>query len=718
MDSLDSIQTNLKKKRPTPYGKAALEEESIKLKNAPEGKRNDTLNRSAHALGQLIAGEELDEDEVRQGLRVAARQTGLPDDEIYKTLRSGLDAGKKHPRSVTCKEEIDQIIKECEESAIEGPELDRRLLSIFKTMSIMGPAERAQTRKRLKKSFGINTKDIDEAIKKVKMNQNIKTKTAAEIIEEESEEYYQFAFTNKDGLYSNRNKNFISKSTFREPFNQEVLNHLASSDEALNSSLSPHQIPTLYRNFSTVAFNQLEDKLPKEAPVPGFSIVNGKMYISGANGVWEYKNNNLVLTKTRPINTNDKFIVMPDLAYKTCQKPIPTFNRLFRAVGNFKFSYDIDATIFTLYLMYLANWELWGQRLHCIMSGPTQSGKTALSSLISEVKGDIEGDPAFRDFSLIPNSLRARADSTIAGLQKALRQHPHSCLVLDEAELNDEGYMRVTRIINSLRAASGGGEPKYRGGQWKCDTQYPPTIISGIHLNLDETDRSRFLVINLQLPDEEAEPVTKILHAIRNRRDSQITQLITCLLPCSEQIKKYIHHNYSNNRTENFFLPLLAIAKVVFSDTPEVFKKVKRRIETFESDTRMHIRDDTQFRQKLREIINVRYQITFNGGGNEYTTLVNEAQKVDTGKWNKAGLMEAYIRLDLDSLTNEECPSIAFKEPLTFLQQIKYNPRWVSSFKSNQAFKTQIEKMNLGKRDAIKVNGKTLRVIVLDKSLY
>lgn len=65
---------------------------------APEGQRNDTLNRAAWRLGRYVAGGHLDEGKVREVLTGAALAAGLDPDEVAATLDSGLDSGKREPR--------------------------------------------------------------------------------------------------------------------------------------------------------------------------------------------------------------------------------------------------------------------------------------------------------------------------------------------------------------------------------------------------------------------------------------------------------------------------------------------------------------------------------------------------------------------------------------------------------------------------------------------
>lgn len=81
------------------YGLTALENECRVMRMTGEGARNDQLNRSAFALGQLIGGGELDRTTVEMQLFASAAAAGLDDDrEIEKTMRSGIENGMADPR--------------------------------------------------------------------------------------------------------------------------------------------------------------------------------------------------------------------------------------------------------------------------------------------------------------------------------------------------------------------------------------------------------------------------------------------------------------------------------------------------------------------------------------------------------------------------------------------------------------------------------------------
>jgi len=84
----------------TGYGAAALERELGRLASAQEGARNHQLNKSAHALGQLVGAGALMAEETGQALLVVADRIGLGPHEAEATIRSGMIAGIRSPRKV------------------------------------------------------------------------------------------------------------------------------------------------------------------------------------------------------------------------------------------------------------------------------------------------------------------------------------------------------------------------------------------------------------------------------------------------------------------------------------------------------------------------------------------------------------------------------------------------------------------------------------------
>lgn len=80
------------------WAAAALRGEIERVRVAPEGARNHTLNRSAFALGQIVGAGALDPDAVRSHLLHAAASAGLGEREAVLTIRSGMHAGMARPR--------------------------------------------------------------------------------------------------------------------------------------------------------------------------------------------------------------------------------------------------------------------------------------------------------------------------------------------------------------------------------------------------------------------------------------------------------------------------------------------------------------------------------------------------------------------------------------------------------------------------------------------
>jgi hypothetical protein len=81
------------------YAMAAFREETRRVAAARPGTRNDTLNRAAFSLGQLVAAGLIPPLPVVTALADAAAVAGLPDDEARRTIRSGMTAGARKPRA-------------------------------------------------------------------------------------------------------------------------------------------------------------------------------------------------------------------------------------------------------------------------------------------------------------------------------------------------------------------------------------------------------------------------------------------------------------------------------------------------------------------------------------------------------------------------------------------------------------------------------------------
>lgn len=81
------------------YAMAALRAETSRVAAAVPGTRNDTLNRAAFSLGQLVTAGLLPPIPVITSLIDAAMFAGLPEEEAIRTVRSGMAGGARKPRA-------------------------------------------------------------------------------------------------------------------------------------------------------------------------------------------------------------------------------------------------------------------------------------------------------------------------------------------------------------------------------------------------------------------------------------------------------------------------------------------------------------------------------------------------------------------------------------------------------------------------------------------
>jgi hypothetical protein len=87
-------------KRSSAYAEAALQKEIQAVLTEPSGNRNNRLNDAALALGTLVGSGLLNRQAVEQGLLSAALANGLGEAESRRTIRSGLEAGIREPRTL------------------------------------------------------------------------------------------------------------------------------------------------------------------------------------------------------------------------------------------------------------------------------------------------------------------------------------------------------------------------------------------------------------------------------------------------------------------------------------------------------------------------------------------------------------------------------------------------------------------------------------------
>lgn len=74
------------------YVTAAIEAECLELASTGEGNRNNRLNTAAYSLARFVETGEADPGKLADALTYAARNTGLGDEEIERTIRSAFGA--------------------------------------------------------------------------------------------------------------------------------------------------------------------------------------------------------------------------------------------------------------------------------------------------------------------------------------------------------------------------------------------------------------------------------------------------------------------------------------------------------------------------------------------------------------------------------------------------------------------------------------------------
>lgn len=96
----EKYEAQREQRRKESYAQAALRNETDRVRSAPDGTRNDTLNRAAFVLAQFLDTGLLSEDQIVEALSEAAGANGLSPAEIRATLRSGMRAGAQKPRPI------------------------------------------------------------------------------------------------------------------------------------------------------------------------------------------------------------------------------------------------------------------------------------------------------------------------------------------------------------------------------------------------------------------------------------------------------------------------------------------------------------------------------------------------------------------------------------------------------------------------------------------
>ena len=99
------VQAPVMHEYPDAYIRAVLNGEAERVRTAPPGSRNSTLNLAAFLLGQLVGAGRVPEQKASHVLEDAAAAhvgvQGFTEREMRATIRSGLTAGIRRPRYLT-----------------------------------------------------------------------------------------------------------------------------------------------------------------------------------------------------------------------------------------------------------------------------------------------------------------------------------------------------------------------------------------------------------------------------------------------------------------------------------------------------------------------------------------------------------------------------------------------------------------------------------------
>jgi hypothetical protein len=90
-----AVPADRRVRHPDRYAAAALDNEAVRVRQAPVGERNTTLYRAARSLGRLAGRGLLAPAEAAAVLTRAALAAGLGVAEIRRTIRSGLSAARR-----------------------------------------------------------------------------------------------------------------------------------------------------------------------------------------------------------------------------------------------------------------------------------------------------------------------------------------------------------------------------------------------------------------------------------------------------------------------------------------------------------------------------------------------------------------------------------------------------------------------------------------------
>jgi hypothetical protein len=543
----------------------------------------------------------------------------------------------------------------------------------------------------------------------------------------EFQKIYGFSYKTEHGLYSEKKKRYYDSRDFSNIKDLDIIMFIdgkvkdgarkrkSSKEKETSESGSQKQsskeldlsLAEKHLNqYLPYLFQEFEKSLPGQPFVSGLSRVNGKIYLSGTNGVFEcrVKSKELIKTDDSVSFTNDPFAVEEDRAFSN---PSDVFEDIHEIVKKFEFEYEHDSYLFTLYIMYLGlqNPEL-STPLNLIITGRPNSGKTNLTAFIAE---DHEsGDPNYRGFSLIPWSLRVTADSDISAVQNEIGTYHYNSVVFDNTD--SKHFEEMMRILQDNT-----GEKRLVRKNGAAQFFRKSVIIAGSDLDLSGNVSSRHITFNLYVPSPDTNEVLSECRKLGENRNALITQLHTNLLPYENEIMENLDELRSGNMTQNIYNVLLAIGKVVLEDeeyeqiVAEVKEKVKWALDT--------TNESQSAKEHIDEILKI---IMKEKKHKSMESLAEEIAGKKNGGWRKHDKYSLWARKENDGY------QLAIKFPL--LSEIKESKlsaeaaKWVSSFRNDRHFNRNGEEQEIGHKDSISYRidseSHSARVLILDSEKF
>jgi hypothetical protein len=153
------------------WAEAALADELATLARAHEGQRNEQLNRSAFALGQIVGGGHLDRARVERALTATALGIGLEEREVAATIKSGIEAGMQKPRgpkeaheqAPTPPDELQVLLDRA--AGAEGRERNDALRDLFGHLATLDEFALADCRERVIKELEIDAPQFNRYLR-------------------------------------------------------------------------------------------------------------------------------------------------------------------------------------------------------------------------------------------------------------------------------------------------------------------------------------------------------------------------------------------------------------------------------------------------------------------------------------------------------------------------------------------------------------------------